>query len=128
VGAFIGKVTELRPAPSESQEDTRSLRYGVFMAAPLLESGPGYVETKFSGNDDISENTDVIGRVMDAFTHHVLADSRGTILPVDLQGDVSQMIYDMWILLIALQGLSHQIAVQYAYLILRLTRQLLQVC
>ncbi|KAG1895860.1 uncharacterized protein F5891DRAFT_1193674 [Suillus fuscotomentosus] len=76
VGAFIGKLTDLLPpAPTDGTDDNRSLLYDVFLATPLLPSGALYREVKFSGNEQPGNNEDMIGRVVDAYSHHVLVDS-----------------------------------------------------
>jgi hypothetical protein len=79
-------VSELDPAPAAGDEDSRTLLFDTFLAAPLLSTTGLYTEQKFSGNDGISENIDMVGQVIDAYAHHVLVDSCGTILLTDLQG------------------------------------------
>ncbi|EED78306.1 predicted protein [Postia placenta Mad-698-R] len=90
-GTFVGQVTsELPPPPASiADKDTRSLLYNMFLAAPLLETRdiePGYKEVKYSGTDCASQNTDILGVAVDAFAHHTLVDSQGTLVFVDLQG------------------------------------------
>lgn len=61
----------------------------MFLAAPLLETRdiePGYKEVKYSGTDCAGQNTDTLGVAVDAFAHHTLVDSQGTLVFVDLQG------------------------------------------
>src|SRR5258708_7529449 len=87
VGAFIGKLIDLLPpAPTDGTDDNRSLIYDVFLATPLLPSGALYCEVKFSGNEQPGNNEDTIGRVVDAYSHHVLVDSTFEILISDIQG------------------------------------------
>ncbi|KAG1853656.1 hypothetical protein F4604DRAFT_1507375, partial [Suillus subluteus] len=57
-----------------------------FLATPLLPSGALYREVKFSGNEQPGNNEDLIGRVVDAYSHHVLVDSEFEILISDIQG------------------------------------------
>ncbi|EED85595.1 predicted protein [Postia placenta Mad-698-R] len=90
-GTFVGQVTsELPPPPASiADKDTRSLLYDMFLAAPLLETRdiePGYKEVKYSGTDCAGQNTDTLGVAIDAFAHHTLVDSQGTLVFVDLQG------------------------------------------
>ncbi|KAG2745806.1 hypothetical protein P692DRAFT_20741556, partial [Suillus brevipes Sb2] len=75
-GAFIGKLVDLLPsAPTDGTDDNRSLIYDVFLATPLLPLGALYREVEFSGNEQPGNNEDLIGRVVDAYSHHVLIDS-----------------------------------------------------
>jgi hypothetical protein len=74
-------------APPEAQEDNRSLIFTEFLAAPLLIHGSEEAnEHKFSGNEDIGNNTDPLGRIVDAYIHHTLVDSFEDILLADVQG------------------------------------------
>ncbi|KAG2128263.1 hypothetical protein DEU56DRAFT_915527 [Suillus clintonianus] len=70
--------------------------YDVFLATPLLPSGALYREVKFSGNEQL--NKDMIGHVVDAYSHHVLVDSTSEILISDIQGiiapDHSVILFD----------------------------------
>ncbi|KIJ98777.1 hypothetical protein K443DRAFT_103331 [Laccaria amethystina LaAM-08-1] len=85
-GAFIGKVTSgMLPHPADGEEDNRSLIYPIFLAAPLITTTGLYTERKFSGSDQAGNNNDEVGRVMDAYSHHVLVDSNGFLLLSDLQ-------------------------------------------
>ncbi|KAG1900110.1 uncharacterized protein F5891DRAFT_1189196 [Suillus fuscotomentosus] len=89
-GAFIGKLTDLLPpAPTDGTDDNRSLLYDVFLATPLLPSGALYREVKFSGNEQPGNNEDMIGRVVDAYSHHVLVDSDFETLISDIQGIIA---------------------------------------
>lgn len=56
---------------------------------PLLDLGDKTEERKFSGNEEIAQNIDPLGRVIDAYVHHTLVDSLGDILLVDVQGKSS---------------------------------------
>jgi hypothetical protein len=86
-GAFIGKLVDSLPsAPTDGTDDNRSLIYDVFLETPLLPSGALYREVKFSGNEQPGNNEDLIGRVVDAYSHHVLIDSEFEILISDIQG------------------------------------------
>ena len=76
-GAFIGTVTNLLP-------DT-GLIFDTFLAAPLLNTSD-YVERKFSGSTTAGHSLDVVGSAIDAYAHHVLADSAREFLLTDLQG------------------------------------------
>lgn len=85
--AFIGTITEgLQSGPTDGSADNRSLIYDTFLAAPLLIMDAETEEKKFSGNDDFTPNDDIIGRFIDAYVHHTLADSQNTILLADVQG------------------------------------------
>ncbi|KAH7904484.1 hypothetical protein BJ138DRAFT_1106788 [Hygrophoropsis aurantiaca] len=88
-GVFIGKLLEPPPSAPKEGEDNRTFIYNIFLAAPLLQTGSGYSEVKFSGNTDIGNNRDPLGCAMDAFAHHVVVDSARTILISDLQGIVA---------------------------------------
>ena len=79
---------DIDPAPTEGDDD-RVLLHDDFLVSPLLTTGDGHVERKFSGSDEFEDNTDALGRIMDAYSHHVIADSSGTIMLTDLQGSVS---------------------------------------
>ncbi|KAF8240539.1 hypothetical protein L208DRAFT_1420398 [Tricholoma matsutake] len=61
--AFIGTITS-------------GLVFKTFLAAPLLKTSGLYNEQKFSGT----------GHAIDAYAHHILADSNGSLLMTDLQG------------------------------------------
>src|SRR6267154_4698206 len=87
--SIIGKLVDLLPpAPTDGTDDNRSLIYDVFLATPLLPSGALYREVKFSGNEQPGNNEDMIGRVVDAYSHHVLVDSESEFetLISDIQG------------------------------------------
>ena len=84
-GAFIGSVFELEPEPKKGEDDEHSLVFMDFLAAPLLEINE-LQERKFSGNENIAHNKDPLGRMIDAYVHHILIDSFGDILLVDVQG------------------------------------------
>ena len=86
-GAFIGVLeTALPAAPAAEDNDNRSLVFSTFLATPLLPSGPSYTEEKFSGNTEVGNNSGSIGQAIDAYAHHVVVDSLGSILFADLQG------------------------------------------
>ena len=86
-GAFIGRVFELEAAPKKGEVDERSLVFMDFLAAPLLKINETLTdERKFSGNEDIAHNKDLLGRMVDAYVHHTLINSFGDILLVDVQG------------------------------------------
>ena len=59
----------------------------TFLAAPLLLAGE-CKEMKLTGNDEFNIHDSEIGRAMDAFTHHVWAETGGNMIPADLQGMV----------------------------------------
>ncbi|KIK73680.1 hypothetical protein PAXRUDRAFT_177766, partial [Paxillus rubicundulus Ve08.2h10] len=88
-GAFIGKLEAPVPPPPSEGVDDRTFLWPVFLATPLLPSGSMYEEVKFSGNLDVGNNHDVLGRAVDAFAHHVVCDSDRTILLSDLQGIIA---------------------------------------
>jgi hypothetical protein len=73
-------------APKDEVDDRRTLVYKMFLAAPYVPHGDGYLEQKWSGTDQAGDNTSHIGCVMDTFTHHTLVDSNQTAVVVDLQG------------------------------------------
>ncbi|KAG6852271.1 hypothetical protein C0991_001402 [Blastosporella zonata] len=86
-GAFLGSViSELPPPPEGDKKDTRSLIFKEFLAAPLLSTRGLYTERKFSGCNEAGDNSDHVGCIVDAYAHHVLIDSGGTLLMTDLQG------------------------------------------
>ncbi|KAF5386056.1 hypothetical protein D9615_002422 [Tricholomella constricta] len=85
--AFLGTVTSgLLPQPTAGEQDSRSLTFKTFLAAPLLTTSGLYTERKFSGCDTAGDNVDSIGRAIDAFAHHILVDTDGGLLMTDLQG------------------------------------------
>lgn len=87
--AFVGTVeTPLPDHPPGDQKDNRTLIFPHFLATPLLPSGSQYREIKFSGNEDIGNNTDKVGEAIDAYAHHIVADSYGDVLFADLQGKI----------------------------------------
>ncbi|KAF8055541.1 hypothetical protein FPV67DRAFT_1458558 [Lyophyllum atratum] len=87
--AFLGTVTSgLLPEPTAGMQDTRSLVFTSFFAAPLLNMRGLYTERKFSGCDTAGDNVDTIGRAIDAYAHHILVDTDGDLLMTDLQGVV----------------------------------------
>jgi len=86
-GAFVGWLeTPPPPPPKETDDDNRTFIYSTFLATPLLSSGPSYTEMKFSGNTEIGNNTGAIGHAVDAYAHHTVVDSLGSVLFADLQG------------------------------------------
>ncbi|KAF8991418.1 kinase-like domain-containing protein [Cyathus striatus] len=60
-----------------------------FLITPLLPIGGAYQERKFCGNGDVVNNTDTLGRAVDAYIHHALVDSHSTFLLADIQGMIS---------------------------------------
>ena len=84
--AFVGCATDAPPS-AEDSDDSRSLNYPTFLAAPLLDINDSGKERKCSGNEEIAKNTDPVGHVIDTFVHHALEDSFGEILFVDVQGE-----------------------------------------
>lgn len=93
-GAFLGSVTsDLLPPPQDEDKNTRSLLFKEFLAAPLLVTKGLYTERKFSGCLEAGDNNDNVGRVIDAYAHHILVDSGGTILMTDLQGTSLNFIF-----------------------------------
>jgi hypothetical protein len=84
-GSFIGCASGIAPAPEPGIIDNRSLVFDHFLATPLLDINPNN-ERKFSGNEDVAHNTDPLGRIVDAYIHHVLVDSLGDMLLADVQG------------------------------------------
>ena len=91
--AFIGTVgCKLPPAPAPFSEnevlpDNRTLLFSTFLATCLLPSGPLYREEKCCGNEEIGHNSGVVGEAIDAYAHHVVADSHGTLMLADIQGE-----------------------------------------
>jgi hypothetical protein len=85
-GSFISCATGIAPAPDSGTVDNRSLLFDYFLATPLLDINDKTEERKFSGNEDVGHNTDPLGRVINAYIHHVLVDSLGDILLADVQG------------------------------------------
>ena len=87
-GAFLGSVaaSDIQDAPSQGVDDQRSLLFPDFLATPLLSTKGLYNERKFSGSEEAGNNGDDIGRAIDCFAHHVLVDSKGSLVLTDLQG------------------------------------------
>ncbi|GLB37946.1 hypothetical protein LshimejAT787_0409970 [Lyophyllum shimeji] len=81
--AFVGTVTDAW------LDETSSLVFETFLAAPLLDTANLYTERKFSGSTTAGQSIDVVGSAIDAYAHHVLVDSEGTFLLTDLQGTSS---------------------------------------
>ncbi|KAG1781368.1 kinase-like domain-containing protein, partial [Suillus placidus] len=89
-GAFIGTLVDPLPrGPTDGTNDNRNLIYDVFLATPLLSTGSLYREVKFSGNEQPGNNEDMIGCVVDAYSHHVLVDSCFKTLISDIQGIIA---------------------------------------
>ncbi|KAJ3534968.1 hypothetical protein NMY22_g6696 [Coprinellus aureogranulatus] len=85
-GAFVGTVEEYDPKGDPEDSPLVSLGHDTFLAVPYLVSAE---ERKFSGADEAGHNpNDVLGRWMDAYSHHVCEDSNGAIVLTDLQGFV----------------------------------------
>lgn len=80
-GAFIGQIND-----TWLLDDTASLLFETFLAAPLLDTSTLYRERKFSGSTTAGHSIDVVGSAIDAYAHHTLVDSSGAILLTDLQG------------------------------------------
>jgi len=87
-GSFIGCAAGVAPVPDTGTVDNRSLLFDYFLATPLLDINNKTTERKFSGNEDIGHNTDPLGRIIDAYIHHVLVDSFGDMFLADVQGVV----------------------------------------
>lgn len=86
-GAFLGELEVAVPrAPVNSDDDDRSLLFSTFLAVAVLPSGLLYTEEKFSGNVEAGKNSGSIREAVDAFAHHVVVTSQGTVLFADLQG------------------------------------------
>lgn len=86
-GAFLGKVIDFW------LDDTSSLLFETFLAAPLLDMSGLYTERKFSGSTMAGRSIDVVGSAMDAYAHHTLVDSNGAILLTDLQGMLVELCH-----------------------------------
>jgi hypothetical protein len=92
LGSFVGTLeTPVAPAPCDLSLDTRSLVFSTFLASSILPSGPSFKEVKFSGNAEVGYNSGTIGQAIDAFAHHVVVTSKGTVLFADLQGTSSSL-------------------------------------
>ena len=87
-GAFLGTVeaSKIGSAPEEGEKDNRPLIFTTFLAAPFIATTGLYTERKFSGGDEAGNNIDDVGQAIDAFAHHVLVDSVGSMVLTDLQG------------------------------------------
>ena len=84
---FMGSIDDSdMVSMDKSSDDTRCLLWPDFMAAPLLNIGNGNEELRFSGNDCIANNSDGLGRIIDAYVHHSIVDSDGEFLIADVQG------------------------------------------
>jgi hypothetical protein len=77
---------------SDEEDDTRVLLYNDFLVSPRLSVGGEYTERKFSGSDDFQANSDTLGRIIDALAHHVIVDSKGTLMLADIQGDLKALL------------------------------------
>ncbi|KAF8578608.1 hypothetical protein K439DRAFT_1361824, partial [Ramaria rubella] len=84
-GAFLGMLIEEENIFLPSKGGPQSLRWKSFLATPLLPKGK---EVKFSGNEEIGDNTDLLGQWIDAFAHHTVIDSMGEFLFADIQGSM----------------------------------------
>ena len=86
---FVGKISDddyIAEALKPSAE--RICLWPHFLAAPLLPFNlSGWEEVKLCGNLDVPANTSIIGCAVDAYVHHTLVDSGGTLLLADIQGD-----------------------------------------
>jgi hypothetical protein len=80
LGAFVGTVTDT------FLDDTTSLVFETFLAAPLLDMSNLYSIRKFSGSTTAGRSIDIVGSAIDAYAHHVLVDSDGLLVLTDLQG------------------------------------------
>ncbi|KAJ3735494.1 hypothetical protein DFJ43DRAFT_991301, partial [Lentinula guzmanii] len=95
-GAFVGTVTVPLPGSGlpiddetiEQEAANRSLLFDTFLVVPLLQTKGLFSERKFSGNTDTGENSDYVGKVVDAFAHHVVEETNGHLMLADLQGVV----------------------------------------
>ena len=86
-GSFVGTLeTPQSRAPVNLDHDTRSLVFSTFLASSILPTGPLFKEVKFSENTEVGCNTGTVGHAVDAFAHHVVVTSKGTVLFADLQG------------------------------------------
>ncbi|TFK31033.1 hypothetical protein BDQ12DRAFT_672161, partial [Crucibulum laeve] len=86
---FFGTLLDHSAVADINTLHSRSLLWKDFLVAPLLIIGGEYKEIKFSGTEDFSPNTNVIGQTIDAYVHHTLIDSGGTLLLADVQGVLS---------------------------------------
>jgi hypothetical protein len=84
----VGTVSD--PWRDAVDDGKRSMIFETFLASPLLPSGGLYKERKFSGSKIAGHNVDGLGQAVDAYAHHVLADSGGEMLLTDLQGAFSR--------------------------------------
>ena len=84
-GAFLGVIID-GPISTEGEPIGPPLVFKTFLAMPYLSKKPPYEERKFSGSIKAGHSIDVLGQVMDAYAHHVLDDSNGSVLLTDLQG------------------------------------------
>lgn len=81
------------PPPDQDPRDC-ALLFDTFLAVPLVSVADGYTEHKFSGGLQVGHNDhSLIGRVVDAFAHHVLLDSERTCVFADLQGTLSFCLF-----------------------------------
>lgn len=91
---FVSTVhTEIPGCPPAGQKDNHTLLFAHFFATSLLPSGDQYWDVKFSGNDDVGNNTDPVSKAVDAYAHPTVADTFGDILFADLQGKFSSAFY-----------------------------------
>lgn len=86
-GAFIGTVINTK------LDDTSSLLFETFLAAPIIDMSTNlYTERKFSSSTTAGHSIDVVGSAIDAYTHHVLVDSHGTLFLTDVQGKLPNIL------------------------------------
>ncbi|KAF9487146.1 kinase-like protein, partial [Pleurotus eryngii] len=89
-GAFVAQVTSALPErPTNGAPDTRSLLFEHVLIAPFIERSALHQERKFSGSEQAGNNKDEVGKMMDAFAHHVFVDSQGSLIFTDIQGIIS---------------------------------------
>ncbi|THH28071.1 hypothetical protein EUX98_g6111 [Antrodiella citrinella] len=87
-GAFIG--TTVNEDQVSQDLNAKALMYTSFLATPLIDTQDDFGPLiKFSGSVGPGSNThSAVGIAVDAFAHHVLVDSEGACIFVDLQGFV----------------------------------------
>jgi hypothetical protein len=90
--AFVGVLPDSFQFPENIPDESRSLIGRTFLAAPLLQA-VDCQEIKVSGNEDFDEHDSEIGRVLYAFTHHVYEETEGKLIPADLQGMTSVILW-----------------------------------
>jgi|HubBroStandDraft_6_1064221.scaffolds.fasta_scaffold886496_1 hypothetical protein len=80
-GAFLGDLC--------SEKESQSLLFNTFLAVPLLTTGEPNIERRFTGVTDfdiVAASDDQPGKIIDAYVHYTVIESKKDLLLVDIQG------------------------------------------